>query len=76
MAPEILAKKGGYLSTIDWWSLGVMLYELIFRNRPFRAKTNEALTKAILTEELDIPSNALSKCTQECIDCMKLVCFL
>jgi serine/threonine kinase 32 len=29
MAPEILAKKG-YFSSIDWWSLGVMQYELIY----------------------------------------------
>ncbi|KAH8917588.1 kinase-like protein [Atractiella rhizophila] len=28
MAPEILAKRG-YFSTIDWWSLGVLAYELI-----------------------------------------------
>ncbi|KAJ3212715.1 hypothetical protein HK099_007672 [Clydaea vesicula] len=69
MAPEILAKKG-YLSTIDWWSLGVMMYELIFGNRPFRAKTNEALTNAILGDDVYIPSQATSICSQECIDCI------
>ncbi|KAJ3047298.1 hypothetical protein HK102_012959, partial [Quaeritorhiza haematococci] len=29
MAPEVLMKKG-YFSSVDWWSLGVMLYELVF----------------------------------------------
>ena len=29
MAPEILAKKG-YWSSIDWWSLGVIAYELFY----------------------------------------------
>jgi len=29
MAPEILDKKG-YYSSIDWWSLGVVMYELLF----------------------------------------------
>jgi serine/threonine kinase 32 len=31
MAPEILAKKG-YSETIDWWSLGVIMYEIMFGN--------------------------------------------
>ncbi|EGG07566.1 uncharacterized protein MELLADRAFT_105522 [Melampsora larici-populina 98AG31] len=29
MAPEILGKRG-YTSTIDWWSLGVVTFELVF----------------------------------------------
>ncbi|KAG5460643.1 MAG: hypothetical protein BJ554DRAFT_7278, partial [Olpidium bornovanus] len=29
MAPEVLSKKG-YFASIDWWSLGVMAYELLF----------------------------------------------
>jgi serine/threonine kinase 32 len=27
MAPEILAKRG-YFSSIDWWSLGVIVFEM------------------------------------------------
>jgi serine/threonine kinase 32 len=29
MAPEVLLKKG-YFSSVDWWSLGVVLFELLF----------------------------------------------
>lgn len=29
MAPEILAKKG-YTTSVDWWSLGVIAFELVF----------------------------------------------
>jgi serine/threonine kinase 32 len=29
MAPEVLQKKG-YFSSVDWWSLGVVLFELLF----------------------------------------------
>lgn len=28
MAPEILT-KAGYTSSVDWWSLGIVCYELL-----------------------------------------------
>eukprot|EP00834_Sanchytrium_tribonematis_P001011 NODE_21_length_42443_cov_0.822808.p22 type:complete len:243 gc:universal NODE_21_length_42443_cov_0.822808:15076-14348(-) len=70
MAPEILAKQG-YGSSVDYWSLGVMLYEFLFGKRPFRGKTNDALTHAILHDPLHFPDNATQHVSQECIDCVK-----
>ncbi|TPX66195.1 hypothetical protein SpCBS45565_g04675 [Spizellomyces sp. 'palustris'] len=70
MAPEILAKKG-YFSSVDWWSLGVMAYELAFGKRPFRAKTNEALQQSILHDDLEFPSNTSDLVSSECVDCIK-----
>lgn len=29
IAPEILLKRG-YLASVDWWSMGIVLYELLF----------------------------------------------
>ncbi|KAJ3224775.1 hypothetical protein HDU81_008356 [Chytriomyces hyalinus] len=46
MAPDILADKG-YLWQIDWWSVGVILYELYYGKRPFRGVSNTELGKAI-----------------------------
>ncbi|KAI8908916.1 kinase-like domain-containing protein [Gorgonomyces haynaldii] len=54
MAPEVLNKRG-YFETVDWWSLGVIIYEVSVGKRPFRSKTNEGLTNAILHEELVYP---------------------
>ncbi|KAI8924535.1 kinase-like domain-containing protein [Entophlyctis helioformis] len=51
MAPEVLNKKG-YFASVDWWSLGVILYEVAVGKRPFRAKTNEGLTHAIMHEDV------------------------
>ncbi|KAJ1555147.1 hypothetical protein HK096_008240, partial [Nowakowskiella sp. JEL0078] len=70
MAPEILGKKGYYYA-IDWWSLGVVMYELIFGKRPFRAKTNEGLTQAILNDQLDFPDRALEYVSSDCLDVMR-----
>ncbi|KAL7752790.1 hypothetical protein RI367_001792 [Sorochytrium milnesiophthora] len=70
MAPEVLNKKG-YFSTIDWWSLGVMAYELLFGKRPYRGKTNEALTQAILMDDVVFPENAEQHVSKECISCIE-----
>ncbi|KAF9906329.1 hypothetical protein BX616_000752, partial [Lobosporangium transversale] len=57
MAPEMLLRKG-YLESVDWWSLGVVMFELLFGKRPFRGKNNDLLTNSILYDPLPIPENA------------------
>ncbi|KAI0793954.1 kinase-like protein [Fomes fomentarius] len=70
MAPEILAKRG-YTYTIDWWSLGVCAYELIFGRRPFRGKTNSDLTHSISKDSLRFPEDAESRCSRAGIQALK-----
>lgn len=72
MAPEVLAKKG-YTYTIDWWSLGVCAYELIFGRRPFRGKTNSDLTHAIAKDTLRFPEDTESKCSREGVQALRAV---
>jgi serine/threonine protein kinase len=62
MAPEILHKRG-YTYPIDWWSLGVCAFELLFGRRPFRGRTNTALTHSISKDALRFPENAEQKCS-------------
>jgi len=62
MAPEVLVKKG-YTYTIDWWSLGVCAFELLFGRRPFRGKTNSDLTYSITRDPLTFPENAEARCS-------------
>ncbi|KZT27724.1 kinase-like protein [Neolentinus lepideus HHB14362 ss-1] len=70
MAPEILAKRG-YTYTIDWWSLGVCAYELIFGRRPFRGKTNSDLTHSISKDPLRFPEDAESRCSRAGLQALK-----
>lgn len=63
MAPEILAKRG-YSYQVDWWSLGVCAYELIFGRRPFRGRSNSDLTYSITKDVLKWPDDADKKCSR------------
>lgn len=63
MAPEVLAKRG-YSYAIDWWSLGVCAYELVFGRRPFRGRTNSDLSHSISTESLRFPEGSEGKCSK------------
>ncbi|KAG6827975.1 hypothetical protein H0H92_009801 [Tricholoma furcatifolium] len=62
MAPQVVSRKG-YTWHIDWWSLGVTAYELIFRKRPFDGKNAEKMTQSILKDPLKFPDNASSRCS-------------
>lgn len=72
MAPEILAKRG-YSYQIDWWSLGVCAYELIFGRRPFRGRTNSDLTHSIVKDSLRFPEDGASKCSREGMQALRMV---
>jgi serine/threonine kinase 32 len=72
MAPEILTKRG-YTYSIDWWSLGVCAYELIFGRRPFRGKTNSDLTHSIAKDQLKFPEDCEKKCSRQGMMALKAV---
>lgn len=57
--------KRGYSAPVDYWSLGILAYELLFAKRPFRGKTNTALTNSILHEPLQWPEDAPARCSTE-----------
>lgn len=69
-APEVLAKRG-YFATVDWWSLGIVAYELLFGKRPYRGKTNSSLTQAILKDQIRFPDNAAEVVSAEGLDCIR-----
>uniref|UniRef100_A0A673GSI4 Protein kinase C n=1 Tax=Sinocyclocheilus rhinocerous TaxID=307959 RepID=A0A673GSI4_9TELE len=51
IAPEILQEML-YGSSVDWWALGVLLYEMLSGHAPFEAENEDDLFESILTEEI------------------------
>ncbi|KAL6714424.1 Serine/threonine kinase [Lecanora helva] len=54
LAPEVYAGTG-YLTEVDWWSLGVTFYECIYNKRPFASHGHEKLEKEILKASPNYP---------------------
>lgn len=57
MAPQVVGKKG-YSWQIDWWSLGVTAYELLFHRRPFDGRNADKMTQSILKDSLKFPEDS------------------
>jgi len=51
LAPEILNAQG-YNKTIDWWTLGVLLYEMLSGLPPFYDENTDSMYKKILEDPL------------------------
>lgn len=41
-----------YGPSVDWWALGVLLYEMLSGHAPFEAENEDDLFEAILNEEI------------------------
>lgn len=54
IAPEIL-KELDYGASVDWWALGVLMYEMMAGQPPFEADNEDDLFESILHEEVLYP---------------------
>nr|AML78570.1 putative LOV domain-containing protein [Verbascum arcturus]AML79396.1 putative LOV domain-containing protein [Verbascum sp. BC-2016] len=55
IAPEIITGEG-HSSAIDWWALGILLYEMLYGRTPFRGKNRQKTFANILHKELTFPT--------------------
>lgn len=54
-APEVIIGKP-YGRSVDWWSFGIIVYEMIFNKTPFSADNLNSLYTAIVDEDLSFPN--------------------
>ncbi|KAL0045440.1 hypothetical protein WJX82_006704 [Trebouxia sp. C0006] len=55
LAPEIINGEG-HNSAVDWWSLGILMYELVYGFTPFRGSKRDSTFDNILKRPLKFPS--------------------
>ncbi|CAL0298949.1 unnamed protein product [Lupinus luteus] len=53
IAPEVVAGKGHDFS-VDWWSYGVVLYEMLYGTTPFTGSNRHQTFHSILTKEPEL----------------------
>nr|AML76439.1 putative LOV domain-containing protein [Cinnamomum camphora] len=56
IAPEIIT-GAGHSSAIDWWALGILLYEMLYGRTPFRGRNRQKTFANILHKDLTFPSS-------------------
>ncbi|PSC75784.1 phototropin [Micractinium conductrix] len=65
VAPEII-KGEGHDFMVDWWSFGILIYELLFGTTPFKGARRDATFDNILNRECAFPRHPAV--SQECKD--------
>lgn len=68
MAPEIL-KHEPYSFPVDWWAMGILLYEILFGDTPFYDPSQDTMFMNIINEEPEYPKHG----HKAAIDLMKLL---
>lgn len=56
MAPEVVNRKG-HTFAADWWSYGVLMFEMLTGNLPFHGANRQDTMNQILKSKLGMPEN-------------------
>lgn len=55
MAPEIVNSSKGHKYEVDWWTLGILMYELYYQRTPFLAETRHQILDNIVKKDAEFP---------------------
>lgn len=70
LSPELLLGNR-HDESVDWWALGICLYEFLVGITPFADETPELIFNNILNNEIEWPENDDEALSGEAIDCIK-----
>ncbi len=53
IAPEVITGFG-HSSAVDWWTFGILIYEMLFGRAPFQGTNRDEIFKKIMDEKLKV----------------------
>ncbi|KAL1411014.1 serine/threonine protein kinase, AGC [Vanrija albida] len=56
IAPEVI-KGCGHTSAVDWWTLGILIYEMVFATTPFKGRDRNTTFSNVLKSEVNFPDD-------------------
>ena len=68
MSPEQLTKNDHFDQKSDIWSLGIILHELLFGKRPFRASSIKSLAQKISSAKINYEADYWESVSIEAMD--------
>eukprot|EP01121_Diplochlamys_sp_Union-15-3_P016527 TRINITY_DN5639_c0_g1_i1.p1 TRINITY_DN5639_c0_g1~~TRINITY_DN5639_c0_g1_i1.p1 ORF type:complete len:371 (-),score=50.49 TRINITY_DN5639_c0_g1_i1:57-1148(-) len=72
VAPEVIGTSG-YTTAVDWWTLGVLLFEMLYGITPFYANTQGELNDRILHGKFSFPKKINRQPVKVSDHCKKLI---
>ncbi|ODQ79709.1 hypothetical protein BABINDRAFT_161422 [Babjeviella inositovora NRRL Y-12698] len=70
IAPEVIRGKG-HTGAVDWWTLGIFIYEMLYGTTPFKGANRNKTFSAILKKDVTFPEG--SKHAQVSSSCKSLI---
>ncbi|KAG7661692.1 NRC2 [[Candida] subhashii] len=56
IAPEVIRGKG-HTSAVDWWTLGILIYEMLYGTTPFKGSDRKKTFANVLKREVKFPDS-------------------
>lgn len=70
LAPEVIVGKG-YGASVDWWTFGILMYEMLYGVTPFRGKSQPDTFQKIEKSVLKFPDHPRAPVSKECKSLIK-----
>ncbi|KAJ1675910.1 Serine/threonine kinase [Spiromyces aspiralis] len=70
LAPQIILEQR-YGREVDWWAFGVLIYEMLLAQSPFRGEDEDEIFDAILEDEILYPMNMSRDSVSICKELME-----
>lgn len=68
IAPEVI-RGNGHTAAVDWWTLGILIYEMLFGFTPFKGDNTNQTFSNILKNDVIFPNN--NEISRTCKDLIK-----